>query len=119
MRGWWDEINITSLRPVAAIKFKIVFFFSLNNVIKIYVLCPIVNKIWVYEICKSLHSVIIYIFNSVQFFFGTGGCILTITIILVFELQISTEPVLQPVLMEQFGKVPSKAFEFACMSSYN
>lgn len=66
-------LDPTFLRHPAAIKFKMSFSFLefvLFTQFKhlIHFICSTLNKIWVYEIWKSLHSVFIYTLHSVPTF---------------------------------------------------
>ena len=52
------------------LQFDIILFIKFKVLITLFFL--ILNKIWVYEICKSLHSVFIYILQSVPTFLELG-----------------------------------------------
>lgn len=67
-------VNMSYLsRCVAAIRFKMILYFSENCTFfqfkyEIWFICSIVIKVWVYEIWKSLHSAFIHTLHSIPTF---------------------------------------------------
>lgn len=65
-------LNISHLQYITSfyIKTDIIKMHILSNENLIRILCSVLNKIWVHQSCKSLHSV--FIFTKYPMFFGIG-----------------------------------------------